>query len=240
VASGDWNVVCGGWGNQATGIGAFVGGGGVTTSNTVSGNTSSGISSFVGGGYGNVSSSTSCTVAGGNNNTASGTRSTVVGGTYATTRGISANTILGTTDRSIASSNGVSQAGLLVIARQTTDATPTDLTSNSVAASTTNQVILPNNSAYFFKGTVVAGVTGAGNASAWSFEGLIERGANAASTTVVGTPVLNLVAQDSGASTWAVAVAADTTNGGLKVTVTGQASTTIRWVCKIETTEMTY
>ena len=35
-------------------------------------------------------------------------------------------------------------------------------------------------------------------------------------------------------------IAADTTNGGLKVTVTGQATTTIRWVCKIETTEMTY
>jgi hypothetical protein len=33
---------------------------------------------------------------------------------------------------------------------------------------------------------------------------------------------------------------ADTTNGGLAVTVTGQAGTTIRWVCKLETTEVTY
>jgi hypothetical protein len=37
-----------------------------------------------------------------------------------------------------------------------------------------------------------------------------------------------------------VAVTADTTNGGIAVTVTGAAATTIRWVCKINTTEMTY
>ena len=82
-------------------------------------------------------------------------------------------------------------------------------------------------------------MTGAGNSAAWAFEGLIKRGANAAATSIVQS-VVNLIAQDSGASTWVVAIAADTTNGGLKVTVTGQATTTIRWVCKIETTEMTY
>jgi hypothetical protein len=45
---------------------------------------------------------------------------------------------------------------------------------------------------------------------------------------------------DAGAATWVVAVTADTTNGGIAVTVTGAAATTIRWVCKINTTEMTY
>jgi hypothetical protein len=74
----------------------------------------------------------------------------------------------------------------------------------------------------------------------WIFVGVIKRGAGVGKTVLVGTPLLNLVAQDAGASTWAVALAADATNGGLKVTVTGQAATTIRWVCKIETTEMTY
>jgi hypothetical protein len=132
------------------------------------------------------------------------------------------------------------QGALLILARQTTDATPTVLRSDTNAASTTNQVILPNNSAYFFRGTVVAGVTGGGNTAAWSFEGTIKRGANAAATSLVGTPVLNLISQDAGASTWTVALTSDTTNGGLAVTVTGQASTTIRWVAKIETTEMTY
>jgi hypothetical protein len=129
---------------------------------------------------------------------------------------------------------------LLVLARQTTDATATVLTSNSSAASTTNQVILPNNSAYYFKGSVIANVTGAANGASWSFEGAIMRGANAASTVLIGTPAINRVAATAGATAWLIALTADTTNGGLAVTVTGAASTTIRWVCRAETCEVTF
>jgi butyrate kinase len=126
------------------------------------------------------------------------------------------------------------------LGRQTTDATPTVLASNSLTASTTNQVILPNNSAYYVKGSVIATVTGGGNTKSWDFIATIKRGANAAATSIVGAVILNTIAQDAGASTWVVAVTADTTNGGLAVTVTGQAATTIRWVCKLESTEVTY
>jgi len=68
---------------------------------------------------------------------------------------------------------------------------------------------------------------------------LIKRGANAASTTLVGSTVTSMFA-DVGAATWTIALSADTTNGGLAVTFTGQAATTIRTVCQIRTTEMTY
>ena len=128
----------------------------------------------------------------------------------------------------------------MVLARQTTDATATILTSNTSAASTTNQVILPNNSAYYFKGTVVAGVTGGGNTKGWTVEGVIKRGANAASTALVGTPTVLSSYGDAGATTWALTATADTTNGGLAITFTGQAGTTIRAVAQITTTEMTY
>jgi hypothetical protein len=239
VASGDWSVVSGGWKNVASGEASFVGGGG-SFGGGVAGNTASGTSSVVCGGYSNVSSGTSSAIGGGNNNTASGTRSTVVGGTYATTRGITGNTILGTPDRSIAGSAGVSQAGLLVLGVQTTDATATALRSSTAAAGTTNQVILPNNSAYFFTGEVVSGVTGGGNTKGFTIEGVIKRGANAASTALVGTPTVVSTYADVGAATWAIAVTADTTNGGITVTFTGQAATTIRTVCQIRTTEMTY
>jgi hypothetical protein len=114
------------------------------------------------------------------------------------------------------------------------------LASSTAAPSAVNQVILPNNSAYYFKGRIIAGVTGGGDTSGWTFEGLIKRGANAASTTLVGDINTVLVGRDSGASDWSFTATADTTNGGLRITVTGQASTTIRWVCKIETTEMTF
>lgn len=140
----------------------------------------------------------------------------------------------------ISTTTGATQGSMLILARQTTAATATVLTSNTSAAGTTNQVILPNNSAYTFQGTVIAARTAAGDTSSWKFEGAIKRGANAASTTLVAAVTPTVIAQDVGASAWVVAVTADTTNGGIKVEVTGAAATTIRWVCKIETTEVTF
>jgi hypothetical protein len=176
---------------------------------------------------------------GGQGNVANSSFSTVVGA-YGTSRSIVANLVLAANYSSLATfAAGNSQSAVLVLAKQTTDATATVLTSTSSAASTTNQVILPNNSAYFFKGEVIAGVTGGGNTKGWTIEGVIKRGANAASTTVVGVTVSSMYA-DAGAVTWTIAAAADTTNGGLKITATGQAATTIRWVCKLETVEMTF
>jgi len=123
----------------------------------------------------------------------------------------------------------------------TTDATPKILTTDQNAAGSTNQVILPNNSAYYVRGSIIAGVTGAGNTASWTFQGAIKRGSGVGTTAIVGAGITAVsVAADTGAATWAVSITADTTNGGLAVTVTGQASTTIRWVCKVETTEMTY
>jgi hypothetical protein len=59
-------------------------------------------------------------------------------------------------------------------------------------------------------------------------------------TVLIGTPMLNRVAASSGASAWSIAITADTSNGGLAITVTGVAGTTIRWVAKLETTEVTF
>jgi hypothetical protein len=239
VASGDWSVVVGGRGNIASGIGSFVGGGGIQT-NFSTANTASGESSFIGGGLGNFASNSGASVAGGYQNIADGTMSSVVGGRRGTTRGIIGNIISPACNIPIFDAVGVSQSALLVIGRQTTDATPTVLTSDSNAASTTNQVILPNNSAYFFTGEVVAGVTGGGNTKGWTIEGVIKRGSGVGTTAIVGTATVTSSYADAGASAWTIAVTADTTNGGLRVTFTGQAGTTIRCVAQIRTTEMTY
>jgi len=224
----------------------FIGGGGFNTcsnsnASIVGGyyNTNSGSSGFVGGGGFNTTSGGSASVLGGNNNTSNAQVSSVLSGANGNTRSIIGYTVIPASNNPIASSTGVQQSAILVLGRATVDATATILASDVNTPATTNQLILPNNSAYYFKGSIVAGVTGGGNSAMWSFEGGIKRGANAATTAIVQS-VINVVAQDSGASAWVVAIAADTTNGGLKVTVTGQASTTIRWVCKIETTEMTY
>jgi hypothetical protein len=237
VASGDWSFVGGGQQNQATGIGSVIAGGG-TLGSSAAGNTASGTASFIGGGFGNLASATSASIIG-SRNTASGEYSTCLGGRRSTTRSIEGYAVFSAVNP-IADATGISQAALLVLAKQTTDATPTALCSNSSAASGTNQVILPNNSAYFFRGEVISGVTGGGDTKGWTIEGVIKRGANAASTALVGIPTVTSTYADLGAATWDIAVTADTTNGGIRVTFTGQASTTIRTVCQIRTTEMTY
>jgi len=239
VASGDWSVVGGGSKNVASGAGSVIAGGGLEFGSSF-GNTASGSSSFVGGGILNTSTSSGSTISGGWQNIANGVLSTVVGGRHGNTRGITGNIVFPACSVPVVDDLGVSQAALLVLGRQTTDATATRLTSDSGAASTINQIIMPNNSAYFFTGEVVAGVTGGGNTKGWTIEGVIKRGANAASTALVGTPTVTSSYADAGASTWTIALSADTTNGGLAVTFTGQASTTIRTVAQIRTTEMKF
>jgi hypothetical protein len=238
VASGDWSTIGGGIKNLASGNGATIAGGGLSSVGTAGGNTASGSGSFISGGQLNQATNT-YSVAIGASSVSDGNRSFAFGHN-ATTRGLTGFMAFSPCATPVTTVNGINQAGLLILARQTTDATATALASDNSAAGTTNQVILPNNSAYLFKATVISGVTGGGNTSAWKLEGAIKRGANAASTAIVGTVTTTLLAQDAGASTWTVTATADTTNGGLKITFTGQAGTTIRTVCKVDTTEMTY
>jgi hypothetical protein len=236
VASGDWSTVGGGIRNQATGTGSIVCGG---------------ADPFFSGA--NLASAAASAIIGGAQNTASGYQSTVLGGTaniasgaasrasghYATTRGILgafANGLNGF----VSYVSGACQYVTYLLYAGTTNETATVVTADGGAASGTNQVILPNNSAYFFTGEVVSGVTGGGNTKGWTIEGVIKRGANAASTALVGTPTVSSLYADAGAATWTIALSADTTNGGLSVTFTGQAGTTIRTVAQIRTTEMTY
>ena len=134
---------------------------------------------------------------------------------------------------------GSAQTGDLVLGKQTSDATPVALSSiPGNSASTNNQVILPNNSAYAFSGIIVARQQASGGtaSAAWKIEGLIRREANAASTTLVASTVTAI----DNTPGWTLALSADTTNGGLAITVTGAAATNIRWVATVQTSEVTY
>jgi len=133
---------------------------------------------------------------------------------------------------------GECQISLSVFNRSSTDATAGVLTSTGGTGSTTNQLILPNNSAYAFTGTVVARQKAAnGTASAaWKVEGLIRREANAGTTTLVASTVTAI----SNVPSWTLALSADTTNGGLAITATGAAATNIIWVATIQSSECIY
>jgi hypothetical protein len=247
TASGAYSSVVGGQSNSASSnFSAVVGGYSNTTSQTSAGvfcgnnNTASGSNSGVLAGVFNTASGNSSVVLGGDTNLANGDNSAVIGAKSGTNRSIAGAVTFAASVVPVANFVGISQTTTLLLGRQTTDATATRLTSYPSAATTTNQVILPNNSAYYVKGSIIATVTGGGNTKSWDFIATIKRGANAAATSIVGAVTLNVQAADAGAATWIVAITADTTNGGLAVTVTGQAATTIRWVAKLESTEVTF
>lgn len=138
------------------------------------------------------------------------------------------------------SSLGDSQASKFILQRRTTDATATTLISDAVASPTpylSNQVILSNNSAYGFTGTILAKQAGSTNAAYWKVEGLLVRGASAGATVLL-SPTITLVSNVPGWGT--PTLAADTSNGGLQIQVTGAAATNIQWTAVIETTEVIY
>ena len=234
-ATGIRSVSVGGDTNLANGDkNAIVGGDNNSTNAAIT-------NSFIGGGSTNTSSAGGYNfIGGGENNTNNSSHSFISGGARGTTRGIKGNHIFPACVAPVASTLGVSQSALLVLGTQTTTATATVLRSDTSAATTNNQVILPNNSAYVFQGTCIANITGGSTTSGWKYEGVIKRGANAASTTLVAAVTPIVIAQDVAAATWVLAITADTTNGGIKVEVTGVAATTIRWVSSIVTTEVTY
>ncbi len=141
----------------------------------------------------------------------------------------------------IGNNDGASQYGLFVLIGGTTDATAKVLTTNNTAAGTDDQIILPNNSAYSFSGTIIAReqASAGSDYAAWEIKGALLRDGSAA-TTVLGNGIKNSLYASAGASAWDVSLTADTTNGGLAITVTGAAATNIRWVATVNTSEVTY
>lgn len=134
------------------------------------------------------------------------------------------------------SSSGDSQCALTILRSDTTGATPEALTTNNGTAGTTNQIILPNSSAYAFHGTIVARRQSSTACAAWKIEGLIRREGSAGTTVLVNSATTVL----DNTPGWGMALSADTTNGGLKIEVTGAAATNIRWVATVHTSEVTY
>jgi hypothetical protein len=258
TSSGGGSTVGGGSDNTASGNAAFVGGGqnntasntyaavGGGVANNASGgnstiaggnsNTASAADSAVGGGVNNAASGAYSTVSGGVANVADGEASYVPGGLGATARGITGYGAVASGEFAIV---GDAQLGVLPLRIQTTNANPTVVTSDTASPSTTNQVVLASDhSSYSFTGKVLARQATTGDSSSWGFQGLIKRGSGVGSTALVGSVTPSLIAQDAGASAWAVAITADTTNGAIAVTVTGENSKTINWLSRIETEEL--
>jgi hypothetical protein len=133
---------------------------------------------------------------------------------------------------------GDSQASQYVLRIVTTDATATEVTTSG---STSGYVDIPASRTYACMIKVVAIRTDvSGTAAAWTnIQAAITRDSTGNCRllgSVVGGGTTTLC--DAGASTWTVAVTADTSNQRLAITVTGEAGKTIRWVATVDLVEV--
>lgn len=136
-----------------------------------------------------------------------------------------------------ASGSSTAQVTRMIYRGNTADDSLVSLNAQEYFDDATNTFSLQNQSAYRFKGTVIAKQAGSTNIAAWDIDGLIVRGANAASTTLNISNV-NLVQNTPG---WGTPIlSASTSFGSLRVQVQGAIATTIRWCVLIEGTEVIY
>ena len=232
VASGILSVLIGGQyatasGDRSVAIGA---GGGATGTGSI----------LIG--QGTLSSGTNSLVIGGYDSTASGSYSSSIGGitneaigNYSVSFGISGKANL-TGEFCIGADHngmGVTNIGtsILQLTNITSNNTQTELflSGSSFAGS----MVLPNNSSWYFEIKLVARRTDTnGESTMRKIEGGVIRDSNAASTAIVDTVIQTVVAGESD-SVWPVVVDADTTNGSLRIRVTGESGKTIVWLASV-------
>ncbi len=205
---------------------------------TNSAHVASGSSSFVGAGVANAATAASSATVGGIANQATAAQACAHG-----SRAISNRLNMMAHGNSAVA--GECQAGRVIMRRTTTDATPVPLSMDGAAPSgagitTSTHFVLLNNQAVFADIRVVARSASGTDHAAFMRRVLIKRDANIASTAIIGSvisPTTDI--KSAGASGWEVAITAEaSTIGGMLITVTGAAATTIVWGATVEFMEI--
>lgn len=206
----------------------------------------SGNYSVIGGGSLNAATNLHAVIVGGNKNLADGEYTTILGGQSGATRGITGATIIpGAATGGARGTPGTAQAGFYMFGAETYDSNLVTMTTDGTnSVSTSNQLILVDNSAYYIKGKIIAKAyqTYRGQVSSWTFEGAIRRDVGSTTTDFVPSavaPVVNLTGNLSTSSNMIVNLNINNALGSLEINVAGLASTHIRWACLLETVEIT-
>jgi hypothetical protein len=133
--------------------------------------------------------------------------------------------------------SGDSQFGKIVLRAVTTTTAAVVLTSdNGGTVSTTNQLIVASGQAMTFFGTLIAKQTASANMASYMFKGAI---VNNGGTVSISSISIETIVDTIGLTTQPT-FTADNTNKGLAVTSGAKSGTNIRWVCNIDSVEVTY
>jgi hypothetical protein len=209
-------------------------------------NSSAGGSSSFAAGF-SASASGSQAVAIGANTTASGQNAINIGSTTSVTRNYSVaigNSALSNSEGSFAvgtysfSYAGDTQRELHFMKALTSSNTATDMFARGTANA---RMTLPSTGAmWYFDAKVMALMpSDSSQYKIWEVKGVIARTGAVGTTTLVGSvdgAGTTAYKMGTGAEAWNLEVTADTSNGALKFTVTGDAGKTIRWNAIVETT----
>lgn len=136
------------------------------------------------------------------------------------------------------SATGDAQVRSLVLRVATTNATETEMTLTGGAASSTTRIVLESGKTYAFRVTVVGRKQSGGDTKMMQRYGLINN--NGGTCALVGSVTTLGSDIESAANGWTTTITADDTNDSLKITVTGQSSTNIRWVAHVQLVEVLY
>lgn len=102
----------------------------------------------------------------------------------------------------------------------------------------TQRLLLVDDSTWTFKATITGHRTDSSDGHAgYTIEGVIYKMSGANTISFVGKPTITVIAESN--RQWDVNVYADTTNGSLKITTTGQVGKQIRWLAQVTTVEIT-
>jgi hypothetical protein len=227
AASTSYGVISGGRFNDVLGnYGVCLGGnGGVAASYSLS---------FIGDATGSVS------IALGDSNEADANYSTCIGGYRGDTKGRVGAFVI---PAGFNSNYGDAQYQIQNVKKQTTDATQTTLHTELQGsnASVFNTFRLAVNQMHVIKGTCVAAKSDYSLVKAWDFTAVVKWENGTTVPVIVGTPNINVLMEETNSATWDISLdilTYSTAIASFVVKVTGQASTTIDWLCTLHSTEL--
>ena len=159
-------------------------------------------------------------------------RNSTVFGVYTSSKGVAQRLSVGTFQDLAPYLKGSAQSSLSTSVGTTTTNTAVEL---KAYEGTVINLVLQNNEAIRVKGSIIGKQTATTNVTSYDFDCVIVRGTTAAST-VIKVNNMNLVWDDI-VCTVLPTLTADTTNGGLSVKSGAKLTTTIKWSCRIDSTE---
>ncbi len=238
-ASGDGSFAVGGVNSTASASGAVAMGCGsasATNSFAMGFSSASGVNSVAMGGQSGGANGSSAT---GNGSFAMGlgcvsdARNSTAFGTYASNKGVAQRLSVGTFQDLAPYLKGSVQLSLSSSVATTTTNTAVELVAYG---GTAINLVLQDNEAIRVKGSIIGKQTASTNVSCYDFDCIVVRGVGVA-TTILPLSNVNLVL-DTITLDIIPTLTANTTLGGLSVKSGAKTTTTIKWSCRIDSTEV--